>query len=297
MWLTAIVLALAADSAADPVAASTSQTPVASTEIAVTGTARQAVTPSFTVVSRAAGLDARQVACQCEQWRARLSRYWCDCEGDAWSPKCTIVVHSGRTSYLQAVGAGGGSTYGSSLLDFGPDKRVSKRQIDLRGDSPLGMAALPHEMTHVVLADHLGGRQPPRWADEGMAILADSRDKQLLHERDLNQGLATRQAFRIAELMTLDGYPHPSRVPAFYGQSASLTVLLANRDDPAKFVEFLRRSLDHGYDAALVQVYGIENLGELELLWREQRQAWRSGYHGLRLTLDERSVHEAAGAE
>jgi hypothetical protein len=148
-----------------------------------------------------------------------------------------------------------------------------------------------------VLADHLGGRQPPRWADEGMAILADTHDKQLLHERDLNQGLASRQAFRVAELVAVENYPHPSRIPAFYGQSASLTALLAHRDDPAKFLEFLRRALDQGYDAALAQVYGIRNLGELESLWREQRLAWRSGYHGLRLTLDERAAEMAGGVQ
>ena len=53
-------------------------------------------------------------------------------------------------------------------------------------------------MTHVVLADLLNGRQPPRWADEGMAILADTRDKQLLHERDLTAAVAGRTPATIA---------------------------------------------------------------------------------------------------
>ena len=79
-------------------------------------------------------------------------------------------------------------------------------------------------------------------------------------------------------------------MPAFYGQSASLTAFLAHRDDPAKFLEFLRRALDGGYDAALKQVYAIDHVGELERLWREQRLAWRSGYHGVRLTIDQRTA-------
>jgi hypothetical protein len=142
-------------------------------------------------------------------------------------------------------------------------------------------------MTHVVLADWLDGRQPPRWADEGMAILADSHEKQILHERDLNHGLAARGAFRLHELLTLDGYPHPARIPAFYGQSASVTACLARRDDPAKFVEFLRRSLDGGYDQALRDVYHLDNIAQLERQWHEQRLAWKRGYHGVRLALDE----------
>ena len=287
MWIAPLLLSLAAspEAAAD------------SPAVAVTRTASRAESPSFVVHSQAGGIDARVAAQTCEQWRSKLQRYWCDREAEAWSPKCQIVVHSSRASYLGAVGAGGAATYGSSLLDFGRDKRVSSRRIDIRGDSPLGMAAMPHELTHVVLADLLGGRQPPRWADEGMAMLADTRDKQLLHERDLNQGLARQAAFRMAELLSIESYPHPSRVPAFYGQSVSLTAFLAYRDDPAKFVEFVRRALDQGYDAALKQVYAIENVGQLETLWREQRLAWRGGFHGVRLSLDESMIERVQGAE
>jgi hypothetical protein len=282
VWITAVLLSLAAGP----------ESVIDSQPIAIAGSASRAESASFVVTSQAARIDARQAARTCECWRSKLQQFWCGGQRDAWSPKCQIVVHASRGSYLGVVGAGGAATYGSSLLDFGKDKQVASRRIDIRGDSPLGMAALPHELTHVVLADLLDGRQPPRWADEGMAILADARDKQLLHERDLTNGLASRVAFRVAELMAIENYPHPSRVPAFYGQSASLTAFLAHRDDPAKFVEFLRRALDQGYDAALRQVYAIENVGELERLWREQRLAWRSGYHGLRLSLHEGVVEE-----
>src|SRR5205085_5067077 len=143
------------------------------------------------------------------------------------------------SSYLAVVGAGGRQTFGSSLVKFGQGKAIARRVIDFRGDSPHGLAAVPHEMTHVVLADLLDGRQPPRWADEGMAILADSHEKQMLHERDLTQGIASRSAFRVTELMTIEAYPQPSRMAAFYGQSASVTACLAKRDDPARLVEFL----------------------------------------------------------
>jgi hypothetical protein len=159
------------------------------------------------------------------------------------------------------------------------------------------MAALPHEMTHVILADLLGGRQPPRWADEGMAMLADTKEKQLLHERDLAQGLASGRAFRLAELLALDAYPHASRVPAFYGQSVSITAFLALRDDPAKFVEFLRRTGEQGHDSALRKVYAIDGVAELERLWRDDRNASRTGYHGVRLSLDERATERVTGAE
>ena len=236
----------------------------------VRGSHARAQSENFTVTSRSADHDAREAARACEQLRARLRLQWCgDAANGQWTPKCELVIHAGRHDYLATVGSGAARTFGSSLLDFGRDKRISKRRIDLRGDSSAGMAALPHEMTHVVLAELLG-RQPPRWADEGMALLADPPEKRSRHEQDLGQALSAGRTFRLAELLTLETYPHPSRVPAFYGQSASLTALLAGRDTPARFVEFLKHSSAHGYDAALKQIYAIDGVGQLERLWLEE---------------------------
>jgi hypothetical protein len=257
-----------------------------SSAAAVTDSKWHATSANFAVRNYCQSHDARRVAEHCERWRSKLQTYWTAAEQEAWTIKCEVVVHAGSASYLAAVGTGGGQTFGSSLIRFAPDKKVSRRLIDFRGDHAHGLAAVPHEMTHIVLADLLGGRQPPRWADEGMAILADTREKQMLHERDLMQGADSRYAFRLAELMTIDGYPPRSRIAAFYGQSASLTAYLARRDNPAKFVEFLRRSLDDGYDKALRDVYHLSSITQLEQLWHDQRHASLTGHHGLRLALD-----------
>ena len=71
--------------------------------------------------------------------------------------------------------------------------------------------------------------------------------------------------------MALETYPHASRVPAFYGQSASLTAFLAQRAQPSQFIEFLRQSESLGYDLALQQVYAIEGVAHLERLWGSAR--------------------------
>jgi hypothetical protein len=288
LWTVYCVAALSigTDAGPDLPAGSDHQAIVVAQAIAVVGTQSLAASPNFNVSSHHASHDARNVAAHCERWRAKLQGHWCTQEQAAWSPKCEVVVHGSTASYLAAVGAGASRTFGSSLIQFGKDKQVARRAIDFRGDSALGLAAVPHEMTHVILADLLDGRQPPRWADEGMAILADSPEKQMLHERDLALGLAARGAFRLHELLTLDKYPHPSRVPAFYGQSASVAACLAKRGDPARFIEFLRRSIDSGYDKALRDVYQLSNISELESYWHEQRLANR-GHHGARLALED----------
>jgi hypothetical protein len=119
-----------------------------------------------------------------------------------------------------------------------------------------------------------------------MAILADSASKQSLHERDLRDGLGRGLAFSAAELLTSDNYPHSSRVPAFYGQSASLTSFLVTRDRPPRFIEFLRASQERGYDRALQDTYGISNLRELERLWQAHRQQLQTNPRELLLALD-----------
>src|SRR6478672_5237357 len=277
-------------------------TPPLGSTVEATGGPWQAASANFVVRNFHASHDARRVAEHCERWRSKLQKYWIANPQDAWQAKCEVVVHASSSSYLAAVGMGGRQTFGSSLVQFSSGKQITKRLIDFRGDSANGLAAVPHEMTHVVLADLLGGRQPPRWADEGMAILADTHEKQMLHERDLTTGLASRAAFRVAELLTLESYPAASRVPAFYGQSASLTACLAQRDDPAKFVEFLRRSLDNGYDQALRDVYHLDNIAALENAWRSHRNALAqrnsgSYYHGVRLAIDEAALEAAVRAD
>ena len=65
------------------------------------------------------------------------------------------------------------------------------------------MTALPHELTHLILADRFSPRQVPRWSDEGMAVLADPAEKQRLHLRDLRQALADARVPELAR-PTLD---------------------------------------------------------------------------------------------
>ncbi|QDU28094.1 hypothetical protein ETAA8_31870 [Anatilimnocola aggregata] len=261
----------------------TASTTVPST---ITGTAHHATSANFEVIGASATVEATQVAALCEQWRAKLQSYWLQEPTPHWNPRCKVILHSTRSSYLSAVGRGGEQTRGSSWIEFKAEQ-VSRRQIDLLGVDDLGLTALPHEMTHVIFADLFKGRQPPRWADEGAAMLADTHEKQQLHQRDLEASVARRIGFRVGELFAAEHYPQPHRVPGFYGQSVSVTAFLARRDDPAKFVTFIRLALDHGHDRALRDVYGLDGTAELEQEWLAHRYGGR-GYHGLRLTLDRR---------
>jgi hypothetical protein len=250
----------------------------------VSGTSKRAESHNCRVDCHAPALDARVIIQQCEAWRSKLLATWRpDEEHKAWSVPCQVVVHASRASYLAAVGRGGQTSFGSTWIDFA-GAAVSKRRIDLLPDAEGELTALGHEMTHVVVADCFGGKQLPRWADEGMAILADHPHKRRLHQRDLQVGLAQQQAFSCVELLTLGDYPPAGRIPAFYGQSASVVALLCRRKPPALFVKFVQRSLQVGNPTALHEVYGLNGLHELEQLWRHDPAA-ALDFHGVHLAI------------
>src|SRR5436309_1441923 len=87
-------------------------------ESLATGCQWQAASDNFAVRNFHPRHDARKVAAHCELWRAKLQKYWTAGEQPAWSQKCEVVVHANSGSYLAAVGAGAGQTFGSSLIKF-----------------------------------------------------------------------------------------------------------------------------------------------------------------------------------
>jgi hypothetical protein len=238
-------------------------------------------TANFHVCCEHSEATATHLARHAEMLRNSLYSKWLGADAAVeWNPKCHIVLYSSKRNYVAAVGRGGERTVGSSLVKT--DKgRIKSRRIDLLGDGTKFLsAALPHELTHVVLRDRFTSRFVPRWADEGMAILADSEAKQGRHQRDLQQALAQRTTFHAVELLTMNEYPSPSRFGAFYGQSASLTGYLVSRKSPKQFVEFLDRAREAGYDAALQECYDIGGVGELDRQWRERRYSVQSAVYG-----------------
>ena len=152
------------------------------------------------------------------------------------------------------------------------DGKIASRRIDLRLDRDDAVRrVLPHEMTHVIMAEIMLRAKTPRWADEGMAMLADLPAKQSLHERDLSKALQSGDSFRLVALVGSSEYPtHDQQI--FYGESLSLTRFLVDRRSPATFVSFVQQAAEVGYDAALRDRYGIRDVAELEKIWLKSRR-------------------------
>lgn len=223
---------------------------------------------SFVVRSFPGGPTPDEILLLCNTLRQQLSEAWCGRHRVVnWTPRCEIQVHISRGSYVRAVGVGGAQTMGSSLIQLDSSK-IRARRIDLLMDSEGNLPALPHELTHVILADRFGGRQPPHWFDEGAAMLADTSEKQMLHERDCRNALHQGSAIPLGQLLRLEQFSSADQMPAFYGQSASLLRFLRERGGIEKVTRFSLDALTQGYDRALQSHYQINNVIDLEKQWK-----------------------------
>lgn len=224
---------------------------------------------NFHVCIQSNKMQASEIARVCEVVLAqtKTARFSDDTEPLRWRPRCQIVIHPNKTSYLAAVGAGGAATVGSAIVER-REGRVISRRIDLCATTRGGaLSALPHEMTHVVLSDRFPNADPPRWADEGLAVLADPPLKQARHAKELETAIRDRALFRLPELMSDAGQASVQRPGVFYAQSTSLVEFLVARGTRIQFLDFLTVASEAGYDRALRKVYEIDGMATLEALW------------------------------
>lgn len=188
----------------------------------------------------------------------------------AWIVRCEVHVHATADSFAAAVGGPPIDARGATSLEFVGD-RVACRRIDVMGDGPdIIPDALDHELVHVVLADHFVHAPPPRWADEGLALLFDSPAKQRLHEADFQDALRQGLAWSPSDLVAIEDYPEAGgRQRVFYGQSAALVRWLVARRDAATFIRFLDDAADVGVEPALKRHYALESLSSVTSAWKE----------------------------
>lgn len=208
-----------------------------------------------------------EVAQKCEDLRSAIAEVWFDSEEDqVWEPKCDLVLHGTFAAYQSAVGTFARCTAACCTIE--PiSETTSRRRIDVRADRSGWMQYLPHEFTHLLCDGRLTAGRPPRWVDEGMALLADPPAKRAGHERELRTAMRSGRLFRLTELLTMSDYPCEDGLAAFYGQSLSIVKFLVDREGHDTFVVFVQQATLDGYDAALQAIYGIRDVRELDRLW------------------------------
>ena len=237
-------------------------------------------TANFRVVYHESRERAEQAARVAEMTRSTTMRKWFGEETASWNPKCTIFLWPNADFYARQTGKSISSP-GHSTLKLDPSnlERVLGRRIDLRCDeADMLTHVLPHETTHAVLAGRFGRNQLPRWADEGMAILSEPREKIERYLKNVSLLRSRHELFSVSELMALKDYPESRRVTAFYVQSTSLVEFLcAQKGGTQTFARFVRDGLDNGFEAVLPRHYEFRDYKDLEERWSRGADETDSG--------------------
>ena len=180
-------------------------------------------------------------------------------------PACDLYLYPSGKVFARETNQPENSPGFSTMMCNG--NRVVARRMNLRADHPLLVTAiLPHEVTHVVLADLFTTQQIPRWADEGIAVLAEPNAEQEIRAAELQEPLEAGRIFDLRKLMAMD-YPDAKDWSLYYAQSVSLTRFLVERGPPEQFVQFVQSSQRDGIEGALRGTYGIASLAELQERW------------------------------
>ena len=246
------------------------------------------------LVSAPTAVMARVIGSEAEFHRTELALKWFG----------TTLPH-GRDERIQIrYTSPMGETTGVSTFRFGKNgdaPALAGGTIELRGDFMRTLSIpLPHEVLHVVLAEHFG--QPlPRWADEGIALTAESAEEQAYHDVKCRELLNVGRCIRLKVLLRMMDYPQDLLV--LYAQGHSVVRFLASRgpkgpslevngkpfpsDHPVArhraVIDFLQIGMSdgkgvrvpavkfqNGWDAAAYAVYGFRGgVDELEEAWLE----------------------------
>ena len=209
---------------------------------------------------------ADTIARTAEAKRKETFEKWSGPVSGNWDAKCVIVLHPTAADYAKSTGKPAEGT-GHALVKL-TDGRAAERRIDLRADDPAAVAnALPRELTHVVLADLFPDRPPPKWAEEGMAVLAGSPDEVSRFVRTLPRCVQRGEWIALAALVEMKDVPG-EKVAGFYCESVSVVDYLVKTGGARNFTIFLRDIHRYGVPGALKRNYQIDGPQALEAVWK-----------------------------
>lgn len=228
---------------------------------------------NFRILHKDSAALAEQVAQTAEKTRAAMFDKWFGKTPERWAPRCDIWLYPSAAEYSRATGVpapmpGHSTTHGEG-------QRITARRIDLRCDyAGLLTALLPHEVTHVVIADRFGEKGAPPWANEGMAVLSEPRDRMAKHWANLPRYSREGKLCSAAQLVRAAEYPAPAQMGSFYAQSVLLVDFLVAQKGARTFMQFVSDIPQSGYAAALEQHYGW-SIAQMEQHWlrRVQQEA------------------------
>jgi RNA polymerase sigma factor (sigma-70 family) len=215
-------------------------------------------TANFVVTAPSQKL-AERVSRQAEKHRKALALSWLGKEMPDWNEPCEVGV---------TLSEGGAKS--ATVLQYpgGKAGTVKVVRMELAGTlEQITSNLIPHEVTHTVVA-HAFGWPPPRWADEGAAVLAERASSRRLHERLARKCADGGRLLPLRRLLALRDYPAATNdVAAMYALGYSLADFLVRSGGRPKFLKFVAAGERDTWDKAVRSHYGYKKVEELEAAW------------------------------
>lgn len=226
----------------------------------------RAESPNFRLCHNQPREFAEQVLRAAELARTAASEKWAGRGHGEWKPACDVFLYATAAEYAKATGKPADSP-GHATYQVKAGAVVGRR-LDLRADEPNLLACVvPHEATHLVLGDLFADAPLPRWADEGIAVLAEPRARLDRFTRTLNSNRRQGRLIPLEKLLGKDDYPDAAHITAFYVESVSVVDFLVAEKGPQTFVQFLRDASKTGLEAALQKHYECGGVAALQERW------------------------------
>ena len=222
------------------------------------------VTRNFRV--RAANSQLAQVVGdRAEGYRELLAKQWLGQPIPHWPQPCPIEVTVSNQAY--------GET--SFLLSEDGNAPPADWEMQINGPTDrLLDSVLPHEITHTIFASYFKQRLP-RWADEGACTTIEhASEREKIHAL-LIRYLSPQQRQGIPFNRMFPMRDYPSEMLPLYAQGYSVARFLIAQGGHRQFVQLVERGLQHetrlpvtvAWDQAMREIYGYEDLSELQLDW------------------------------
>ncbi len=161
----------------------------------------------------------------------------------SWKNKCIIALYKTREEYL--VKSGMQKWSGACAVSYHTEQGMF-RMLLLCEDTPnLFNHYLPHELTHVILAQIMGTKgNLPLWLNEGLAQYEEGWEKAANIKISAAMKIKNGNYISIKELIEMKNVPN-DKVILFYGESASFVEYLLDVQPKYRFTKMFS-SLKNG---------------------------------------------------
>jgi hypothetical protein len=207
----------------------------------------------------------------CEETCEALRQKWIGSTGHAWSCKCDVYLYPTAKAFEKGARAPA-ATWGLADLEVGQG-RVWKRRLHLRTDVAEKLKpVLTHEMTHVVLAEHFCSKPIPRWADEGIAVFSEPRERQQQMLTLLKEEASVKRLIPLGRVTSSTAAPRDEReTDLFYGQSGAVIeyLMTVRQLNEKQVLAFVGLCADRGWDRAISSTWPGTTAAQFEAGWRD----------------------------